>query len=59
KYAKEKGVKLSIGPDAHRTEGLLDVVYGLHIARKGWQEKEDILNCLSADELRAFARRRR
>ncbi len=57
-YAKEKGVMISIGPDAHRVEGLQDVIYGLHVARKGWLEKRHILNCLSAEELKAFARKR-
>jgi DNA polymerase (family 10) len=49
--AKEKGVKLAIGPDAHETAGLDDVVYGLGIARKGWLEAGDLLNALEADAL--------
>ncbi|HZY10142.1 MAG TPA: DNA polymerase/3'-5' exonuclease PolX, partial [Bacteroidota bacterium] len=44
KYAKEKRVKVSINPDAHNTEGLMDVRYGVGIARKGWLEKDDIVN---------------
>ncbi len=59
KYAREKGVKIAIGPDAHRLEGLADMRYGVGIARKGWLRKEDVLNTVSADELLAFARRRR
>ena len=59
RLAKEQGVKISINPDAHYIKGLDDVIYGLGIARKGWQEKSDVLNCLSADELIAFARARR
>src|SRR5690606_26504749 len=35
RYALEKGVLLSINPDAHRMEGLADMQYGVHVARKG------------------------
>ncbi len=43
-YAKSKNVLISINPDAHSTAGLTEVFYGVCIARKGWQEKKDILN---------------
>jgi DNA polymerase (family 10) len=52
KYAKSKGVKVVICPDAHSPEGLLDMAYGVGIARKGWFEKDDVLNCLSAQEIK-------
>ncbi len=57
--AKAHGVKISINPDAHRIEGIADIRYGVGIARKGWLSREDVLNCLSAEEVLAFARRRR
>ncbi|MCX5805143.1 MAG: DNA polymerase/3'-5' exonuclease PolX [Proteobacteria bacterium] len=44
RYAKEKGVMISINPDAHAAAGLYEIVYGVGIARKGWQEKADVLN---------------
>ena len=44
--AKEKGVKCVIDPDAHRTERLQDLWFGIGIARKGWLTKEDVVNCL-------------
>lgn len=44
KLARDKGVMISINPDAHTTKGLLDVPYGVGIARKGWLRKNDILN---------------
>ena len=44
KYAKEKGVMISINPDAHEAGGLAEIFYGIGIARKGWQEKKDVLN---------------
>ena len=53
---KEKGVKFAIGPDAHHTDGLAHMKYGLGIARKGWLERDDVLNSLSAEELLAWRR---
>ncbi len=44
KYARGKAVKIAINPDAHNTEGLRDVFYGVGIARKGWLQKKDVLN---------------
>ena len=35
-YAREKGVTVSINPDAHAGAGLRDVAFGVNIARKGW-----------------------
>ena len=51
KYAKELGVPVCINPDAHNPEGLNDIWFGTQIARKGWLEKEDILNTKSASEI--------
>lgn len=48
--AKERGLKLCIGPDAHSTGGMDDMKYGVGIARKGWLEPADLLNCMSLDE---------
>jgi len=44
--AKQKGVKCVINPDAHRTERLQDLWFGIGIARKGWLTKNDVVNCL-------------
>ncbi len=51
KFAKEKGVKIFINPDAHNTEGLDDVRFGVGIARKGWLEKEDVINAMEVDRV--------
>lgn len=59
KYALEKGVMLAINPDAHRISGFGDMEYGLGAARKGWLAKENVLNTRSAEEVLAFARKRR
>jgi len=59
--AKEKGVKCVINPDAHRTERLRDLWFGIGIARKGWLTKTDVMNCLPLGQieraLRAKGRR--
>jgi DNA polymerase (family 10) len=54
KYAKEKGVKISINPDAHNIDGLLDVKYGVGIARKGWLEVKDVINCWPLNEVEKY-----
>lgn len=43
-HAKELGVTFSINPDAHRTDGVADVMFGVGIARKGWLERSDVVN---------------
>jgi DNA polymerase (family 10) len=50
-YAVDKGVKLSINPDAHRKEGFLDMHYGILAARKGGLNKEMCLNAFSLEEI--------
>ncbi len=52
KYAKEKGVLIAINPDAHNTDGLKDVFYGVGVARKGWLEKTNVLNAWSLAEVK-------
>jgi DNA polymerase (family 10) len=54
KYALDKGVWLSINPDAHRKEGFLDMHYGVLVARKGGLMKEKCLNSLSLPEIESF-----
>jgi DNA polymerase (family 10) len=51
KRGKEKGLMFSIGPDAHAVDAIDDVEYGVGIARKGWLEPENLINCLTADNL--------
>src|SRR6266571_2150348 len=41
--AKQKGVKCVINPDAHRTERLQDLWFGIGSARKGWLTKGDVV----------------
>jgi DNA polymerase (family 10) len=51
---KDKGVKFCIGPDAHRVEGIDFVRFGVGIARKGWLEKDDVINTMTWKELLAW-----
>ena len=53
-YAKEKGVKISINPDSHDYNTLVDVFYGVKFARKGWLEPKDVVNCLSVDDFMSY-----
>lgn len=51
KRAKDLGVKLVIGTDAHSTEQLELIKYGVITARRGWLEKKDILNAFPLKKL--------
>ena len=51
KKAKDKGVKTSINPDAHRTEQLQFLSYGVRLARKGWLTKDDVVNTKTLAEV--------
>ena len=52
-YAKEKGVKFSINPDAHSTEGLADVPFGVNVARKGGVTAQDVVNTQPVEAITA------
>ena len=43
--ALELGLKLVVNPDAHSTEGLDDVRWGLSVARKAGATAADLVNC--------------
>jgi DNA polymerase (family X) len=53
-YARKLGVHIAINPDAHDLEGLQDIRYGVNIARKGWLEPADCLNCLGLTEIQKY-----
>ena len=46
-YAKSRGVKCVINPDAHRNEHAGFLRLGAGIARKGWLEPTDVVNTLT------------
>ena len=49
--AKDQGVKCAINPDAHRTEGLQDLWFGVAQARKGWLTRGDVVNTLPLGQI--------
>jgi DNA polymerase (family 10) len=51
KRAKALGLKLVINPDAHSTGDLAYYRYGVDVARRGWLEKKDVFNTLSAAQV--------
>jgi DNA polymerase (family X) len=59
RQAKEKGVTIEIGPDAHSPAAVDNVHFGIGLARKAWLTSREILNTGSADDVLKFARRRK
>ncbi len=59
RLAKEKGVKCSINPDAHSTQGLEAVLFGVRAARKGWLTRKDVVNCLPLGQIEAALKKQR
>jgi DNA polymerase (family X) len=57
--ARERGLGISIGADAHSVAGIGNVEYGVAIARKGWLGPADILNTLPVERFLARASRRK
>src|SRR3989475_2936112 len=57
--AKQKGVQSVINPDAHRTERLQDLWFGIGIARKGWLTRADVMNCLPLGKIEGALRAKR
>lgn len=54
RYARSRGVRVSINPDAHHRDGYGDVRYGVGVARKGWLTKEDVLNTMPLGRVTRF-----
>jgi len=59
RQAKERGVTIEIGPDAHSPAAVDNVHFGIGLARKAWLTSREILNTRSADDILQFARRRK
>ena len=52
KRAKQLGVKLAIGTDAHKLENMNMLRLGVAVARRGWLEPADVINTLPRNRLR-------
>ena len=48
--AKEMGIPLAIGTDAHRLDQMWMITLGVAVARRGWLEPRDVLNALPLKE---------
>ncbi|MBT4034114.1 MAG: hypothetical protein HOB84_03435 [Candidatus Marinimicrobia bacterium] len=59
KYAKEKGVKISINPDAHSISGLDSIPLGVRMARKGGFTANEVFNAMNMDEMKKYLLTRR
>lgn len=59
RYCMEKGVMLSINPDAHEKEGYYDMHYGVGVARKGGLTKSMTFNALSLTEIESYFQKRK
>jgi histidinol phosphatase-like PHP family hydrolase len=56
KTAKDLGVKVAVSTDAHCVDGLDHMRLGIHHARRGWLEADDVLNPRSWEELKKICR---
>jgi DNA polymerase (family 10) len=52
--AKESGVKMAIGTDAHSTSQMEFLPLGVAVARRGWLEPEDLVNTWKLDKILRF-----
>ncbi len=54
--AIKAGVQMTIDTDSHALDQMTLMKYGVSVARRGWAEKNDILNTLSAKEFATWLR---
>lgn len=59
KYARDKGVKISIDPDAHSIKQLQTIPLGVRMARKGGLSAANVLNTLTVTEMKHYLQSRR
>jgi len=57
KLAKDMGVMLAISTDSHGPNQLGNILYGVHTARRGWIEKDDVLNARPLKEVMKILRK--
>ncbi|WP_266365475.1 helix-hairpin-helix domain-containing protein [Tellurirhabdus rosea] len=58
-YAMERGVMLSINPDAHEMAGFHDMHYGISVARKGGLTRAMTFNALPLADMQNYLAQRR
>lgn len=57
--AKQEGVKLAINTDAHNTDDSGHIHAGIAQARRGWLDKNDVINTRTLKQLRALLKKSR
>jgi DNA polymerase (family 10) len=50
RQAKSRGARFTISTDAHHPKHLLNMRYGVTMARRAWLGPEDILNTKSVEQ---------
>jgi len=55
--AKDYGLKMAIGTDAHNKDQLRYIDLGVATARRGWLEPKDVINTLTVEQLMAALER--
>lgn len=58
-YCIEKGVMISINPDAHSKSGYHDMQYGVNVARKGMLNKENCFNSLTLNQMEQWLKQKK
>jgi DNA polymerase (family X) len=48
--ARQRGIKFVVSTDAHSTNALRNLRYGVFMARRGWLTRDDVLNTRSTDD---------
>ena len=46
--ARKRGIRFVISTDAHSTDGMANLRFGVHAARRGWVQRDEVLNTLDA-----------
>jgi len=59
KLARDMGIKISIGTDAHSLDGLFWIKFGIAMARRGWLEADDVVNTYPLKKLLGARKRNR
>lgn len=58
-YALEKGVTISVNPDAHAIDGFKDMYYGVCVGRKGGLTKEKTFNTWDVNKVDTYFKNRK
>jgi len=56
--AVKRRVKLSLGTDSHNSEDMINMKFGVSVARRGWAEADNIINTWGYNRLVEWMRRR-